>query len=177
MDKQSKALGFSFQYFDAIKPSHGNLYISKERLGCLRSHREVIKLALQNDWDSVLILEDDCQFRNETGQIFIEGMENLPDFELLYLGGTLWKAKTQPINKWFKSGTGILTTHSYVVPKKNYQKLLDLFEDESKPVDVLLAEFQESNKTIIFTRNITRQIEGYSDIEKRNRLNNYIFDN
>lgn len=176
-DKQAEGMQMNFKYFDAIAPTFGNQFITAGRLGCLRSHCEVIKLANRMNWDNVLILEDDCQFKNEYGKLFIEGMLSNPDYDLLYLGGTLWQAKVRPYNDYFNTGTGILTTHSYVVPKKSYDHLIDMFEVEDKPVDVKIIDFQESHKTLIFKHNITRQREGYSDIEKRNRLDNWIFDN
>ena len=125
---------------------------------------------------NVLIMEDDCQFRNESGKMFLEGMANLPEFDLLYLGGTLWRASVKEFDANFKIGTGILTTHSYVVPNRHFKTLIDLLEVENLPVDVKLNEFQISHKTLIFKKNITRQLDGYSDIEKTSRVN-WLFDN
>lgn len=175
-DRQAALLGFTFEYFDAIKPDYGNGLLSKGRLGCLRSHRQVLINARLKGAKNVLIMEDDCQFRNESGQKFIKGMDNLPDFDLLYLGGTLWKAKVESFDENFNIGSGILTTHSYVVPSRNFTPLIDLFEVENLPVDVKINEFQTSHKTLIFKKNITRQLDGYSDIEKRARTN-WLFDN
>ena len=103
-------------------------------------------------------------------------MNNLPDFDILYLGGTLWNAKYEKFDENFNIGSGILTTHSYSVPQKNFTALIDLFEAENFPVDVKINEFQKSHKTLIFNKNITRQLDGYSDIEKRSR-HNWLFDN
>lgn len=175
-DRQAQGLGFTFEYFDAIKPSYGNGIITKERLGCLRSHREVLIQARLQGVKSLLVLEDDCQFRNESGRAFLKGMESLPDYDLLYLGGTLWNAKVESFDENFNIGSGILTTHSYAVPSRNFTALIDLFEAENFPVDVKINEFQKSHKTLIFKKNITRQLDGYSDIEKRAR-HNWLFDN
>lgn len=175
-DRQAKGLGFTFEYFDAIRPPYGNGLVTKERLGCLRSHRQVLINARAEGVKNLLILEDDCQFRNETGELFLNGMKNLPDFDLLYLGGTLWNAKVEHFDENFNIGSGILTTHSYVVPSRNFTALIDLFESENFPVDVKINEFQATHKTLIFKKNITRQLDGYSDIEKRSRIN-WLFDN
>lgn len=174
--KQAERMGFSFEYFDAIAPQFGNGFLSKERLGCLRSHREVIKQARERNAKNILIFEDDCQFRNECGELFIKGMENLPDYDLLYLGGTLWNAKVKEFDEFFNIGTGILTTHSYVIPARNFNKIIDLLEVENLPVDVKLNEFQIDHKSLIFKKNITRQLDGYSDIEKTAKFS-WLFDN
>lgn len=177
-DRQAKGIGFTFEYFDAIAPELGNGLLTKERLGCLRSHREVLIKARMKGFKNVLILEDDCQFRNESGQLFLLGMNNLPDYDLLYLGGSLWNTKgtIKRFDDNFNIGSGILTTHSYCVPEKNFTKIIDLLEAENKPVDVKLSEFQTTNKTLIFKKNITRQLDGYSDIEKRSKTS-WLFDN
>lgn len=175
-DLQAKALGFTFEYFDAIKPDYGNGFMTKERLGCFRSHRQVLINARMKGANNLLILEDDCQFRNESGKAFLKGMENLPDYDILYLGGTLWNAKVESFDESFNIGTGILTTHSYAVPNRNFTAMIDLLEVENLPVDVKINAFQQTHKTLIFKKNITRQLDGYSDIEKRSR-HNWLFDN
>jgi len=174
--KQAAAMGFTFEYFDAIKPGFGNGHITKERIGCLQSHRQVLINARLKGVENVLILEDDCQFRNETGQRFLKGMANLPEYDLLYLGGTVWNAKVKEYDENFNIGTGILTTHSYVVPKRHFTELIDLLNVENKPVDVKLNEFQLMHKTLIFKKNITRQLSGFSNIEKRHTVT-WLFDN
>lgn len=175
-DRQAEGLGFTFEYFDAIKPEYGNNVINKGMLGCLRSHRQVLINARNKGAKNVLVLEDDCQFRNEAGALFLKGMANLPDYDLLYLGGSLFIARLQEFDENFNIGSGILTTHSYSVPNRNLTALIDLFEVENLPVDVKIKEFQQTHKTLIFKKNITRQLDGYSDIEKRSRVN-YLHDN
>lgn len=174
--RQAQGMGFEFEYFDAIKPFFGNGILTKGRIGCLRSHRQVLINARLKGAKNVLIMEDDCQFRNETGQLFIDGMSNLPDFDLLYLGGTIWNAKIQEYDSNFNIGTGILTTHSYCVPNRHFTELIDLLEVENLPVDVKLNEFQVKHKILIFKKNITRQLSGFSDIEKKTTLT-WLFDN
>jgi GR25 family glycosyltransferase involved in LPS biosynthesis len=175
-EAQAKAMGFKFEYVDGVKVPFGNGKISKERIGCLRAHKNALMLAQEKGATNILIMEDDCQFRNEVGGLFKEGMKSLIDYDLLYLGGTLWNASVKRYNEYFLTGSGILTTHSYCVPFKNYSKLIELMSFETMPVDVILAEFQKENKCLIFNKNITRQLSGYSNIERK-FVTSWLFDN
>lgn len=179
-DDQARKIGFKFEYFTGIQPEMGGQQ-SKERLGCLRSHKECLKIARERGAKNVLIMEDDCEFRAFMGELFEAGMDSKPEYDILYLGGSLFllkggKHKLKPSGPFFKEGDGILTTHSYAVPQHSYDELIELLEDESQPVDVRLLDFQQRKKCLIFKRNITRQLDGYSNIEKRKRTNQ-IFDN
>lgn len=56
-------------------------------IGCSWSHVEVYKTIIQNNYQRVLILEDDVVINRETVSIWPQAVQELPqDWELLYLG-------------------------------------------------------------------------------------------
>lgn len=82
----------SEEIFRPIRDSFRTLAKREERIigriGCLLSHLEALKIALENKYDNVLIIEDDCQF--------IPGAERrnfiVPsDADVFYLGGLFWR--------------------------------------------------------------------------------------
>jgi hypothetical protein len=50
-------------------------------LGCLLSHAAAIRLAIENKWESVMVLEDDVRFRANSENIFAQMHEDLKQLE------------------------------------------------------------------------------------------------
>ena len=57
VENQLKTIGINAQRFNAIKMQNG-------AIGCSMSHLKIIETAKNNDWDHVLIVEDDILFTN-----------------------------------------------------------------------------------------------------------------
>ena len=66
--------------FEAIKHKKG--YI-----GCLMSHIECLNIAIENNWNNVLIVEDDINYTEESQNILVN-LTRKP-FDVIILGGTL----------------------------------------------------------------------------------------
>jgi GR25 family glycosyltransferase involved in LPS biosynthesis len=63
------------------------------RMGCYISHLDALRMAIELEWDNVLIVEDDCTF--------LKGAERrnftVPqDCDVFYLGGLFWRQKAEP---------------------------------------------------------------------------------
>lgn len=170
-DEQAKRMGFTFFYFNAIKPEAGNEKVNRGNLGCMRSHKACLQIAKLLSAKRILILEDDCEFREELIPEFIKAMDKNPDYDLLFLGGSYWLINQgQGLNNYdehFNTGTNILCTHSYSIRAEKIDDMIEILKQEIAPVDVRFIDFQNKNKTLIFKRNITVQRESYSDIQNR----------
>src|SRR5262245_46044684 len=60
--------------------------------GCYRSHLRVVEDCLNNDLESVLVLEDDAEFPPTFAADAAEFLRHVPDdWDMLYLGGQLLK--------------------------------------------------------------------------------------
>ena len=57
VEKELKKIGIKADRFNAIKLPNG-------ALGCSMSHLKCIEMAKENDWEHILIVEDDIQFLN-----------------------------------------------------------------------------------------------------------------
>ena len=77
VEKQLKNIGISAERFNAIKLPNG-------ALGCSMSHLKCLEIAKQNDWDSVLIIEDDIQFLDPT--LFISQLNKDDPNNIEFLG-------------------------------------------------------------------------------------------
>ena len=80
MDNQLKKYNIKYSRFKAIvgqdvfdtyKPSKDSWnYEHPGALGCLLSHKGIIEDAVKNNYNKILILEDDCLFRKDFNEFF-----------------------------------------------------------------------------------------------------------
>ncbi|HWB06761.1 MAG TPA: glycosyltransferase family 25 protein [Verrucomicrobiales bacterium] len=82
--------------------------------GCLQSHLQVLRSALADGLESVLILEDDAVFSPHTARCLPLLMEALPeDWAQFYLGGQHLAAPSQTASPLVWRGTNINRTHAW----------------------------------------------------------------
>ena len=155
--------------FEAIEHEHG-LY------GCGQSHLAVLKMARDNGWQNVLILEDDIQFdlssldfEQQIERLFSEG----PEFDVCMLDINL--QRSEPAEQdWLTRVRYAHCAGAYIVRSHYYQKLIDLYE-WALPLllqtgahwvyanDAVWGQLQEADKWYTFKRQVCRQMSGYSD--------------
>lgn len=125
-------LGINVEYILSEKSKNPELAVSL-------CHQEICQKALDTNWERILVLEDDCRcydFDPIQFQQINHFLENNKDWDLFYLGGILgdlWKTKYKGIARIKCAGV-----HSYIIPKRTYQKILDIdYEKSSRAVDRL----------------------------------------
>jgi len=102
--------------------------------GCLESHIKCIQDAINNDYENILIMEDDISFDIDAiNKIIKEDTIQIPaEFDILYLG--------YHINNGFKYNDNILkavstqTTHCYILNKRVFQYIIDTIEGDWKAI-------------------------------------------
>ena len=155
--------------FDAIEHSFG-LY------GCGQSHLAVLKMARDNGWQNILILEDDILF-NLTKEEFQHNIERLfsegPEFDVFMLDINLQRSESCPYD-WLTRVKYAHCAGAYIVKSHYYQKLIDLYE-WALPLllhtgahwiyanDAVWGKLQETDQWYTFKEQICRQMAGYSD--------------
>lgn len=103
--------------FSAIKEDWG-------AIGCTKSHIACIRLAIENGWKNICILEDDATFQNkETGEPLLGFVIQNP-YDMIVLGGSFiqWDPATYRLSS-------IQTTTAYIVASHYYGTLLVNFEE------------------------------------------------
>lgn len=141
----------------------------KGQVGCLISHLETLKIAQNNNYNSILILEDDVAFSDDF-EVKIKNLsENFPkEWEMFYLSGSLVK-EGKKFN-YYSELISTHTTHSYAVNSSAFKILIKLLENNifNKPVDSCYVSIQESIKSFIAMPFLTYQESGFSDIHNSN---------
>jgi len=148
------------QRFAAIKHTKG-------QIGCTMSHIAALKLAIQEGWNSVIIMEDDAQWSNfETGYKTLEEIANKHD--VVILGGTFARYNGDKL-------IHCSTTTGYLIHKAYYTTLLENFEEglanlietqrgPKYAIDIFWNRLIAKDNWALIKPSLIRQIPGHSDI-------------
>ena len=170
LEQELNHFQLSYDRFEAIEtPGFGTL-------GCGYSHLNALKIARDNNYENVLILEDDFTFlvSKEEFELQLTEFFNLKiDYDVCLLSYNLLRSAETPykvVNKILEAQTA----SGYLVNQKYYDKLIDLYE-WSMPLlestrqhwiycnDQIWKRFQETDNWYYFTTRIGKQRAGYSD--------------
>ena len=120
--------------------------------GCSHSHYRAMDMALKNNWDKVLIIEDDFQFNNNLNfEEIINSINNDWDVLMPYwcINGIF--KRTKRINKFIRKVInkkyGAFTTSCYAVNKNIISILRDLFLLSYNKQSNIYKRYLENNLT------------------------------
>ena len=152
--------------FNAIKDNHGGI-------GCTKSHIAVLEMAIENNWNNVLIVEDDAMWSNfQRGYPILNNlMKN--SFDVIMLGGVVQKLDMRTY-KVYSGHTGT----AYIVNKSYYSKLLQNFKESLSgfvttmnyhmfALDQFWKRLQPVDNWYCIVPSLMIQRPGMSDIEHR----------
>ena len=164
-EEQLKNVNLIGKRFPAIKNDKGSL-------GCALSHIECLEYAYNNNFDHVLICEDDITFLNPelfTSQlnIFLSSQDKWD--VLLISGNNVGPYKN--IDNTCVQITKCQTTTGYIINGHNYiKKILDCFKESLNtcyPIDLAWWPLQQQDTWFLLIPLTVVQKADYSDIEKK----------
>tara|TARA_B100001175_G_scaffold97211_1_gene82387 strand:+ start:1016 stop:1678 length:663 start_codon:yes stop_codon:yes gene_type:complete len=142
-------------------------------LGCLLSHVQVCKLALERNYKNILILEDDTQFIHNLDKLQEFSSQINNDYDMLYLCGS-HLGHREKVSENIIKVRGTHTTGSYLITENAMKYLVNNVQSYLKEIDVFYAdEIQPRFKCYCVTPHITKQRDGYSDIQQGNVSYNF----
>lgn len=162
--------------FNAIEMKNG-------AIGCSLSHIKCLELAIKNNYEHVLICEDDISilepelFKNNVNQFLNSNIE----WDVVLIAGNNM-LPYKPINNFCIQIYNCLTTTGYIVKKHYLKTLLNNFktgvmnlmknENESSfKIDKYWLKLQQNDKWFMIIPPTIIQKEDYSDIE--NKVTNF----
>ena len=173
VENQLKSIGINAERFNAIKMSNG-------AIGCSMSHLKIIETAKANNWEHVLIVEDDILFTDTN--LFVEQfnkfLSNHKHFDVALIAGNNLPPYKR-IDDSCVQVTHCQTTTGYIVQKHYYDVLIKNYKDGilclmKEPanhfiyaIDKYWFNLQGIHKWYLITPLSVTQREDYSDIEKR----------
>jgi glycosyl transferase family 25 len=143
---------------------------SKSQLGCVLSHLEILKMARDKKYESILILEDDVAFVNDFINKFYNFYSNFnKDWDMIYFSGSLVELEDEECGEFYKRLKSCHTTHSYSVNKNIYDFLIKSIEENIyiSPIDVTYTKVQSLIKSYITIPFLAYQSAGFSDIQNK----------
>jgi GR25 family glycosyltransferase involved in LPS biosynthesis len=157
-----------FENFNLIK-NHTKI-INSGHFGCLLSHIKAIKKAKRNNYNNIMILEDDIIFNNN----FLEEIKKikLPNYDILYLGGLISEKKVF-FNGWAKVSK-VMGAYGYIINKNIYDKLLDKLQNLMYCVDVMYYKLTDEFNIYILNDLIKTNLDSSDTSKKKNKMINMI---
>ena len=170
LEKELNDFGLKYERFRAIETSGFGI------LGCGLSHLEILKIAKKENYENVLILEDDFTFlvSKEILQNELTNFFNLKlNYDILFLSYNVLRHQeldNNVVNKILECQTA----SGYIVHKNYYDKLIQLYE-KALPLleqtrqhwiyanDQVWKQLQENDNWFYFINRIGKQAPGYSD--------------
>jgi GR25 family glycosyltransferase involved in LPS biosynthesis/tetratricopeptide (TPR) repeat protein len=153
-------------------------------LGCLLSHLEVYRTALDRGYERILILEDDVvfhkHFHSEFKKIFNDIERDSSDWDLLYLGGANFTNNYtigEPINqstiknyriengRSFDKVTNTWSCLAYAVNRKTMEKILDYYETNGYhyEIDLVIASIIQRDENFKCIKTMPQLIMHHSE--------------
>lgn len=132
--------------------------------GCSLSHSGILKRMVENNWNKILILEDDAVFIPTVQEYFAANIGNIPtEWDMLYFGGNHLNVPT-PINPTISRITRTYTTSHYGISLNMAKTIIARIESFKNQVDVAYSEVHAHSKSFTFNPAIAWQRPGVSDI-------------
>jgi glycosyl transferase, family 25 len=135
-------------------------------VGIGQAHINCILIAKQNEWDNVIIMEDDCIFqgKEKTLEYINNCLLNAPNDWDILLGGVYYSKKRSPFNDYWERIGEFCGLHFYIVNSKAYDKILEY--DFTQHIDRWLNHNNRLN-CFVAKKFFATQRDGFSDNTKK----------
>jgi GR25 family glycosyltransferase involved in LPS biosynthesis len=137
-------------------------------IGIAQSHMNAVKLAKDNNWPAVLIIEDDVKFIGTNPKLYADNIfNNVPNDAQILLGGIYTGVPIKTTNYAWNEIKEFSALHFYVVLSSAYYTFLSFKELTPQHIDRALAK-DKSNyglgiKSYVASEFFAIQYSGFSD--------------
>ncbi|MDC3298526.1 glycosyltransferase family 25 protein [bacterium] len=153
--------------FSAVKATPG-------WVGCKASHMNIIKHAIDNKLNNILIFEDDAEFVDNNMNFLTDSLTQLKtiDWDMLFLGCNVDYPNLNPqltkVTDNLVSTKFAYTTHAYALNSTVFNRIYNGLTQDNKQIDFFYGhKLIPTIKTFVTNPMMCIQRAGYSDIEKR----------
>ena len=150
-------------------------FMTPSRLALVKTNVNILEDAIKNNYNSILILEDDVEFHNDFLNLFDQFSDQINfQWDLLYLGGNYRIIKNK-IQQNVLQMEKVFTTHSYAISNNVYKILKKEIGDSINNyinnkrlgvIDVIISNLIKKEKLLCygFYPKLTWQRTSYSDL-------------
>jgi hypothetical protein len=143
----------------------------------IRTHEKIIKDAIKNGFEKILILEDDFEicdlhtkyYGKSFEDRFEEGISLLPNnWDMIFLGNsTITQDFTSVVGEIYKLGFSH-TAHAVGINSKIYNKILEIIPQSEEPIDIMYSRLMREYNIYGFKPNLISQRPSFSNLAMRN---------
>lgn len=160
--------------FKKLKKENYTKIKTSGHYACLLSHIYVIEKAIENNYEQILILEDDIQFIDN----FLDKIKKIKLFkyDLVYLGGLIPEYKFL-MTDWCKHNS-IICTYSYIINKNIYNDILSIYKTYLNYADILLKKYIQNNinyNVYLLNDYVFSDFDDSNTSKKKNKFNQMIY--
>mgnify|MGYP003343414563 CR=1 FL=1 len=154
-----------------INTSEFHTNLTNGELGLVLTSIKIFEDCLKNEYENVLILEDDCVFENEILNLD-KYFQNLPEnWDMIYFGGNHNIHGNYPepvkINDFVKKVSYTYSSHMIGFNKRMYEQILSLLKTYQFQVDIVYSRLQKENNCYTFYPRLSTQLVDFSDIQNK----------
>jgi hypothetical protein len=148
-------------------------HLLKGEIGIIESHKRILNDAKNNNYNNILILEDDVEFHSNFTELFSSIQYEIPlDFDMIYIGGNLELWSPVQITQHVFKANSALALHAVGISASVYDIILSLI-DHTVQIDILYAHISNRINSYIIRPRLAFQKADWSDIQNINV--NYTF--
>jgi GR25 family glycosyltransferase involved in LPS biosynthesis len=162
-----------------VKKSSYNPFLNNGEIGVYHSQLKLVRHAKKNNFENILIFEDDVAFVDDLQEQFASIVEQIPkDWDFIFFGCQNWFNNHEVFgvypepekisDKIYRIYAGYCL-HAYAINKKAYKIMDGLWSrtNEGKPIDLLMSEEIYPNcNTYMIRPPLAWQRKGYSYIRE-----------
>jgi GR25 family glycosyltransferase involved in LPS biosynthesis len=179
--KEFKSNNLFVERFDAVDGmelddneiilNHNDLKLKNGAQGALKSHRSILKDAIDNNYERICIFEDDISFCKDFINRFKYYAKFTPDnWDIMYLGCHFNNCPLpeETKKKYIFKNIRNYGCFSMIIKKEMIKKIYEYTKDEIKPIDNYIAELCGNNNFYSFIPFFVKTINTKSDISDSN---------
>lgn len=153
-----------------INPKIGNGWNHVGVAGCLLSHKKILKIAMERNLSSYMVVEDDTILSDEFEKIYDYYSQLPEDWDVFYLSG-LHLGPLKSVNVNISKCSHTLVTNMFAMNSKFFKVMNRLWpdkvEDMIQPADLVLASLQSTYNFYTVKPFMAWQGVIFSDIENK----------
>jgi hypothetical protein len=140
-------------------------------IGILHTHLDLIKICKSNNFDNVLIFEDDVIFSDEVREIEKYINQVPKNWDMIYFGGNHSYGLPSHVNGNLYRLNKTVALQCVAINNSVFDEIIENLPKSQRQVDVFYWSIQQKGNCYGFLPNLTYQSQDFSDIQ--NKFVNY----
>lgn len=152
-----------------LNMSEYNTFLSPGQLGLVLSNLDIINEAIKNNYEKIIIIEDDCVFENDIVN-FEKYFEQLPkNWDMFYMGGNhnthVGSKPPVMVSDNMLKLHNTYSTHFVAIRNTTFEHIKIILSKLNRPLDVSYVMLQKIFNVYCFHPILAKQLVDFSDIE------------